>query len=173
MPLGEEEMFQQVASLAQTIEPILPPAGKIGIVLFLSRIRKMLTLIKFSSEKSKFKKLIKTLNKETIDKLGSIGAGWLVHVDKGNYKITPRKLFIIWKTTIKGCLRMSSRNIIISCSMASISLILSFLPFYDKKNQFIILTQLFIKFAYTSISEFEEAMKIIDDSINLADIIAE
>ena len=68
---------------------------------------------------------------------------------------------------------MSSRNIIISCSMASISLILSFLPFYDKKNQFIILTQLFIKFAYTSISEFEEAMKIIDDSINLADIIAE
>ena len=56
MPLGEKEMLKQVTSLAQTIESILPPVGKIGIVIFLSRIRKMLTLIKFSSERSKFKK---------------------------------------------------------------------------------------------------------------------
>lgn len=79
------------------MEPVAPPITRIGIIRFLSRVRKILTLIKFSKDKSKFKKLVKaiTLRKDIIHKLAFAGAGWLIHADKGNYKVTPRKLFII------------------------------------------------------------------------------
>ena len=82
MPLDEAEMLKQVATLAETIEPAAPPIARIGIIIFVSRVRKILSLIKFCDDKSKFKKLLKsvTLSEEdTIDKLRFAVAGWLTH----------------------------------------------------------------------------------------------
>lgn len=68
---------------------------------------------------------------------------------------------------------MSSSSIAISCWMTTVSIILSLLPFYAKRNYFIVLTQVFTKFAYSSILEYNEGIKIIDKSINVTDVMFE
>ena len=77
MPLNEIEFYEEAAKLTVAVEPLAPPAARIGILIFLSRIKKTLSLIKFRDSKSLFKKLLKsvTLNKDVIDKLGFVGAG--------------------------------------------------------------------------------------------------
>jgi hypothetical protein len=90
MPLSELEMFHEVENLAQSLEPLAIPTFRTTIVLFLIRIRKILTLLKYGDENSKFIKYLKTikLTDDTIEKLGFLGAGWMTHNVDGNYKVT-------------------------------------------------------------------------------------
>jgi len=71
---------------------------------------------------------------------------------------------------------MSNGSIIISCIAATISVILSLWPWYDRSNYFILLTKVFIQFVHMSIVEFNNAIEFVDDSIgikNVADYVIE
>ena len=129
-------------------------------------------LLKMSDEDSKFRRLLNSvvLSRDTIDKLGFVGAGWLTHTADGSYKVTPLMIIRIYKVTYRGCMKMSNDNIIISCSAAVISIILSLCPWYDCRNYFIFLTQVFIQFAHMSIKEFNEIIQIVDDAVSIKNV---
>jgi len=171
MPMTEEEMLVEVALLTETIQPLFPPMVKVGLTIFIARIRKISALVKLGSDKNKLRQLIDSgaLSKDIIDKIPFIAAGWFTHIKDGSLKVTPFMLFKIWKETYKGCIKLSNGSIIVSCSAATIGIILSLCPWYNRRNEFIVLTQVFIKFAHTSITELKDTI----DLINLSDLMSE
>ena len=171
MPLSELEMFTEVENLVQSFEPLVVPTFWTTIVLFLTRIRKISTLLRYADENSKFIKYLKAikLTDDTIDKLGFLDAGWMT-LNDGNYKVTIKTVAHVYITTFRGCRKMSNGSIIVSCGMAIFSTILACSPWFDHRNSFILLSQVFVKFAYASIKQRTELLKIIDETIRIKDV---
>lgn len=172
MPLSELEMFIEVENLAQSLEPLAVPTFRTTIVLFLIRIRKVLTLLRYGDENSKFIKYLKAikLTDDTIDKLGFLGAGYMTLNVDGNYKVTIKTIAHVYITTFRGCRKMSNGSIIVSCGLAVFSTILACSPWFDHPNSFILLSQVFVKFAYASIKQRSELLKTIDETVRIKDV---
>jgi len=93
MPWSEAEMFSKVATtVANSTEPLALLVKRISLSIFLRRIRKILTIIKFGDESSKIKKMLNTkiLNHDIIEKISFIGASSFTYTKDGSYKVSPK-----------------------------------------------------------------------------------
>ena len=155
MPFTETDMLQLAASNAKNAHPLYPALAKMTVAQFIDAIRKLA----YDNQGSKlFKFLMKIKpSEEFIEKIPYIAGGWCLQSDECGHFLSIRRMYAVYKTTFKGCIRFTNGNLLITCTMALISSVLAVLPGFNNNNNFITVMQIIVKIAYIDITELNKA----------------
>ena len=152
-PINLLEIIDITSDEAASVAPV---NAKVSTIVFIRQYMKVYTFAKVQygeTSAMKFLGRIK-LSAGIQAKIPYIVGGWvtLSGIDGGNKSIpNPLRVITIWSQTFRECMKLSNGNRIASCLMALATTGLTFCPWFENRNQFIMVSQTMIRLAYLSV----------------------
>ena len=170
MPVIPNDILDIASVSPDDIKIAFPSFGRIGTMAFIKKTRKAFLYLEKHHSDSKVVSLLARvkLSEEMQERIPFLTAGYLIHGgENGKCIPKPFRVIVIFKETFTGCLKLSNGNQFASFMMALLSTGLSLWPSFEHQNQFIIIAQMLIKLAHSSvvydITDVEDALKDISE----------
>lgn len=174
MIITKEDSVSNANKILRKTQSAYALLAKLGVTKVMSKLKFLLYVMGENDNTLKLIGLVKKfiLSNNLFEKLPFMAAGYISHATP-NGVIFPRPLSVwaTWKTTFIGCMRLIDKNIGLSCGFVFIATVVQFLPWFDHRNYFIILSQILINLALLSLNDAEKVCELIPETGKICEFI--